>query len=140
MVAVPRVRRARCFLVYARAPQDLGPAQANRLFNEYVADPARGLALFHDHFIGAPGGVAVLYAATEAERSALADPGQLAGWTLQVHPLIFAYSPAALDEQIAYTVRAYRGGDWDALRREQRPRYGSAAAEARTAAEEPDQA
>lgn len=60
---------------------------------------------------------------------------QLAGWHVAVHPLIFSRSPAAFDEQIAFTLREYRQRDWETLQREQRPRYGNAGLEAQTAQE-----
>ena len=130
------IRRPRCFLVYALAPQGLDPAEANRLFNAYVADERRGLAVFHDHFIGEPGGAAVFFVETAEQRAALGDPGPLAGWGVDVRPLIYSFSPAAFDEQAAYTLRAYRQADWEALRRERRPRYGDPGKEAETAQED----
>jgi hypothetical protein len=54
---------------------------------------------------------------------------------VEVQPPVFSFSPAALDEQIAFTLRAYRRLEWDALRRERRPGFGSAAWEAETARE-----
>lgn len=50
--------------------------------------------------------------------------------------IIFSYSPAAFDEQTAFTVREYRGQDWEKLQREKRPSYGNPIREAETAAEE----
>lgn len=105
------IRNPRCFLVYALAPEGVSPAEANRLLNAYVADEGRGLAVHHDHFIGQPGGVAVFFAETAAQRAALADPGPLAGWRVEVRPLIFSRSPSGFDEQVAFTLRAYRKAD-----------------------------
>ena len=59
----------------------------------------------------------------------------LAGWTYSVQPLIFSRGPGAFDEQIAYTLRAYRDTDWDVLRQEERPSYGNPSDEAATAEE-----
>lgn len=129
------IRQPRCFLVYAIAPQNTRPPEANDRFNEYIADPRLPLVLFHDHFLGQQGGIAIFYAETEAERAALADPGPLAGWQISVHPLIYARTPAAFDEQIAYTLHRYRGADWEALQRENRPVYGSPAHESQTGEE-----
>lgn len=58
---VRQIRKPRCFLVYALAPQEIAPGEANRRFNEYVADrsPAE-------------------------EREALSLPGALEGWQIEV--------------------------------------------------------
>ncbi len=133
-----RIRHPRCFLVYALAPDGVSPSEANRLLNAYVADERRGLAVFHDHFIGQPGGVAVVFAETAEQRAALGDTGPLEGWRLEVRPLIYSRSPSGFDEQAAYTLRAYRRADWEQLRREQRPRYGDPAREVETAEEDVD--
>ena len=50
----------RCHLVYALAPDGTSAREANDLLNEYVADRSRGLAVWHDHFIGEHGGTVVL--------------------------------------------------------------------------------
>ncbi len=133
---VRRVRRPRCFLVYAIAPDGLPAAEANRQWNEFVADSHLPLAIFHDHFIGRPGGIAIFYVETESERNALFTHTHLTGWSLEYRPLVFSYSPGAFDEQIAFTLKTYRSTDWERLQKEQRPRYGSAAREAETAQED----
>jgi len=133
---VENIRNPRCFLVYALAPEGVSPAEANRLLNDYVADQRRGLAVFHDHFLGRPGGVAIFFAETAEQRAALADPGPLAGWRVEVRPLIYSRSPAGFDEQTAFTLRVYRKADWEKLRLEQRPRYGDPNKEAETAQED----
>ena len=43
---------SRCHLVYPLAPDGVSARGANDLLNEYVADESRGLALWHDHFLG----------------------------------------------------------------------------------------
>jgi hypothetical protein len=60
----------------------------------------------------------------------------LEGWQVEIRPLIFSHSPAAFDEQIAFTLRAYRGVSWDVLKRAARPAYGNPNREAETAQEE----
>jgi hypothetical protein len=135
MIAVHAIRKPRCFLVHALAPTTLGAAEANARFNAYVSDPDRGLSLWHDHFIGAPGGTAIFFAENDSERDALCQPAPLEDWAVSVHPLIFSHSPSAFDEQIAYTLRAYRNADWDALKLEARPQYGNPRLEAETAME-----
>ena len=81
----------------------------------------------------------MFYVDTVAERDALTaalqDGTHLAGWAVDLRPLIFSYSPAALDEQIDYTLRAYREQSWEALRQNQRPSYGDPRAEAESAQE-----
>ena len=131
-----RITKPRCFLVYALAPEGISPAQANRQFNDFVADKRLPLVLFHDHFIGQPGGVAVFFVETTQERDALVQCVSLNGWHIEIRPLIFSYSPAAFDEQTAYTIRQYRGQDWEQLQREKRPAYGNPAREAETATED----
>jgi hypothetical protein len=42
----------------------------------------------------------------------------------------------AFDEQIAFTLKAYRGIDWEGLQKEQRPSYGRPSREAETAQED----
>ena len=132
---LPNIQKPRCFVVYALAPEGLPAAKANELFNTYVADSKRGLALFHDHFIGQRGGVALFFLETDAEREVLQDLGELENWSVAIHPLIFSYSPAAFDEQIAFTLKAYRNADWEMLQQEQRPNYGNPRQEAKTAEE-----
>ena len=73
--------KRRCYLVYAIAPEGTPARDANVVFNEYIADPRRGLVVFHDHFIGDHGGVAVFDVRSESERNALADPAPLLGST-----------------------------------------------------------
>jgi len=91
-----RIRKPRCFLLYALAPSDLPAAEANRILNAFIGDPHLPLAIF----------------------------------------LIFAHSPSALDAQIAFTLRAYRGANSETLRKENRPAYGDPSREAETAEEE----
>lgn len=122
--------------MHALAPAGCTPEQSNRLFNQFITDPAKGLVLFHDHFIGAPGGVAVFFIESPEEREAIMTAGPLIDWTIDVRPLIFSHSPAAFDEQIRYTLEAYRDADWEVLRREQRPRYGDPARETATGEED----
>jgi hypothetical protein len=131
-----RIKKPRCFLVYALAPQGLGASEANHLFNEFISESSLPLALFHDHFIGQPGGLAIFFVETTAERDALLAQEFLKGWRVEYQPLIFSYSPAAFDEQIAFTLKAYRGIDWEGLQKEQRPAYGKPSLEAETAQED----
>lgn len=128
-------RQPRCVLVYALAPEGMGAAEANHRFNDFVADKSLPLVLFHDHFIGQAGGLAIFFVDGDAERDALASSNALEDWQVHMHPLIFARNPAAFDEQIAFTLRAYRGANWEQLQHEERPTYGDPRREAETAAE-----
>lgn len=131
-----RIRNPRCFLIYALAPEYMTAAEANRIFNEFIANAGLPLPIFHDHFIGRPGGIAIFHVDKPAERDTLLDQTDLDGWHVEYRPLIFSRSPAAFDEQVAFTLRAYRGKRWEDLRREKRPSYGNASREADTAEEE----
>lgn len=131
-----RISHPRCFLLYALAPDGLQASEANRILNAFIADPSLPLAIFHDHFIGQPGGLVVFYVETTRERDALLAQTYLAGWRVEVQPLIFSRSPSAFDEQIAFTLRAYRGMDWERLQKEQRPSFGNPGREAETAEED----
>ncbi len=131
-----RIRKPRCFLLYALAPDGMPAAEANRILNAFIGDPALPMAIFHDHFIGQPGGVVIFYVETPEERDALLTQKYLEGWHVEIQPLIFSYSPAAFDEQTAFTLRAYRNLNWEMLQKEKRPSYGNPGREAETAEEE----
>jgi hypothetical protein len=131
-----RITKPRCFLVYALAPEGMTAAQANDAFNEFVADRQLPLVVFHDHFIGQPGGMAVVFIENPDEQDRLRESGHLSGWQVEIQPLIFSFSPAAFDEQISFTLKAYRDQDWEKLQLEQRPSYGDPRREAQTAVED----
>ena len=133
---VKRISKPRCFLLYALAPSDLPAAEANRILNAFIGDPALPLAIFHDHFIGQPGGIVIFYVETAAERDGLLEQAYLDGWRVEIQPLIFSRSPSAFDEQIAFTLRAYSGANWETLQKDQRPSFGNPSREAETAEEE----
>jgi hypothetical protein len=131
-----RVRKPRCYLVYALAPESLPAAEANRIFNAFVADRTLPMAIFHDHFIGRAGGVAIFFIEDARSRDSLLAQRHLAGWRVEYRPMIFSSSPSAFDEQVAFTLKAYRDVNWESLQKEKRPAYGNAAREAETAEEE----
>ena len=99
----------RCVLVHALAPKGTTARQANDRLNEYVADRRRGLAAWHDHFVGVHGGAVVLDVQSDEERALLDDPGPLAGWRLSVHPLTFSLSAVGFASQTSFTLEQYRG-------------------------------
>jgi hypothetical protein len=101
----------RCYLIHALAPAGSTPREANDRLNEYVADTQRGLAVWHDHFLGEHGGAVVLEVRTEEERALLEDPGPLAGWRLTIHPLMYALTAVGFDALTAFTLERYRGVD-----------------------------
>jgi hypothetical protein len=100
---------SRCHLVYALAPAGVSAREANELLNEYVADRTRGLAVWHDHFVGDHGGAVVLDTRTDDEEARLQDPGPLEGWQLSVHPLTFSLSSVGFSAQTSFTLEQYRG-------------------------------
>ena len=100
---------SRCHLVYALAPSGVSAREANDLLNEYVADESRGLAVWHDHFVGAHGRAVVLDVRDQAEETRLADSGPLEGWELSVHPLTFSLSAVGFSAQTSFTLEQYRG-------------------------------
>ena len=99
---------ARCHLVYALAPAGVSAREANDKLNEYVADRSRGLAVWHDHFVGRHGGAVVLDTRDDEEEARLADPGPLEGWQLDVHPLTFSLSAVGFSAQTTFTLEQYR--------------------------------
>jgi hypothetical protein len=98
----------RCFLVHALAPEGMTAREANDRLNEYVADRRRGLAVWHDHFVGEHGGVVVFDVRAGEEQALLDDPGPLHGWRLSVHPLTFSLSAVGFAAQTSFTLERYR--------------------------------
>ena len=131
-----RIQKPRCFLVYALAPENLSAAEANHVFNDFIGDRNLPLVIYHDHFIGRPGGVAIFYVDRPEAQNALLNQKHLQGWQVDVQPLVFSYSPSAFDEQTAFTLETYRGLNWEELQKEKRPSYGDPRREAETAKEE----
>ena len=116
---------SRCHLVYALAPAGVSAHEANDLLNEYVADESRGLAVWHDHFVGEHGGAVVLDTRDEAEEARLQDAGPLEGWQLSIHPLTFSLSALGFSAQTRFTLEQYRGVSLEELAAEEPedPRY-----------------
>lgn len=105
----------RCILVYALAPEGTSAREANDQLNEYVADRRRGLAVWHDHFIGAHGGAVVFDVRSDEEEALLEDTGPLEDWQLSVHPLTFSLSAVGFSAQTSFTLEQYRGVRLDEL-------------------------
>jgi hypothetical protein len=98
----------RCHLVYALAPPGTSARHANDLLNEYVADRTRGLAVWHDHFVGEHGGAVVLEVHDEQEEARLEELGPLEGWHLRSHPLTFSLTGVGFSAQTSFTLEQYR--------------------------------
>ena len=115
----------RCYLVYALAPAGVGAADANEALNLYVADERRGLAVWHDHFIGEQGGAVVLAVRGDDERALLDDHGPLSGWRIAVHPLTFSLTAVGFAAQASLTLEEYRRVSLEELaaREPDDPRY-----------------
>jgi hypothetical protein len=105
----------RCHLVYALAPPRTSARTANDLLNEYVAERSRGLAVWHDHFVGEHGGAVVLDVRSDEEQKLLADPGPLDGWRLSAHPLTFSLTAVGFSAQTSFTLEQYREVSLDEL-------------------------
>ena len=96
----------RCWVVWADAPDGTSMRAANDAVNAFVAEPTRGMLLFHDHFGDRPGGMAVFAIETEEELASLREDGPLDGWTVRRHPLIFAEGELGFLNQIDFTMIA----------------------------------
>jgi len=133
-----RAKRPRCYLLYAMAPSGFTMRQANDAINAMTGDRDLPLAVFHDHFLDAPGGTIVFHVTEAAgiDRIEAACARQLGNWRIELRPLIFSFNPAAFDEQIAYTLGIYQGQDWESLRKQKRPAYGNPSHEAVSGIEE----
>ena len=105
----------RCHLLHALAPAGTSAREANDLLNEYVADRSRGLAVWHDHFVGEHGGAVVLEIRTDDEEARLGEPGPLEGWSLRTHPLTFSLTGVGFSAQTSFTLEQYRGVSLDEL-------------------------
>jgi hypothetical protein len=113
--------KERCHLVYALAPEGVNASEANDLLNEYIGDRSRGIVVYHDHFIGRHGGVAVFEVRTDEEEAKLADPGPLAGWHLETYPLTFSLTAVGFVGQTEFTLRNYAGTTLEELEAAERP-------------------
>jgi hypothetical protein len=113
--------KERCYLVYARAPEGVGAGAADDLFNEYIADRGRGLCVYHDHFIGHHGGVAIFAVRTEREHAALSTAGPLEGWRIEAHPLTFSLTAMGFAAQIDFTLEEYRGTSLEEIAAQEQP-------------------
>lgn len=130
-------KKPRCVFMYAIAPAGFNPAKANTAVNTLIARKDIPLCVYHDHFIGQPGGIGIFDIRDLAEVDGLvkACAEELNEWNVDIRPLIFSHNPGALDEQIRYTLSAYGGTDWNVLKQENRPSYNTSE-EANSASDE----
>ena len=113
---IVRFMSERCYLVYALAPAGTSARDANDRFNDYVGDERRGICVFHDHFVGQHGGVAVFDIRSDEELAAVRDPGPIGGWDIHVRGLTFALTAVGFAAQMKFTLDQYRGTTLEALR------------------------
>lgn len=113
--------KERCHLVYALAPEGVSAREANDVLNEYIGDRSRGVVVYHDHFIGRHGGVAVFEVRSEEEEAKLTDPGPLEGWQLESYPLTFSLTAVGFVGQAEFTLRNYAGTTLDELEAAEQP-------------------
>jgi hypothetical protein len=111
----------RCYLVYAVAPAGTSARHANDRFNDYIADDRRGVCVFHDHFVGEHGGVAVFDVGGDDELAVVHEPGPLVGWDIRVQGLTFALTAVGFAAQMEFTLDQYRGTTLEALRATETP-------------------
>ncbi len=108
--------KPRCYLVYALAPEAVPMGDADRVFNDFIAQPGYGLVLYHDHFIDCTGGCAIFWTENEDQYHALTGAAELTGWRVAVHPLTFSDSGSGFLAQIEFTLKHYRGMSVENLR------------------------
>ena len=135
---IATAKKPRLFLLYTIAPEGFHPSKANQVINNLIASDDTPLCIYHDHFLGQPGGIAIFDVKhlDEVDKLAQAINDNLPDWNSDLKPLIFSFNPAAFDQQIAYTTSAYGKQDWNALKQEKRPSYGDPRKEVETASEE----
>ena len=59
-IEVIKAKKPRLHMLYAMAPEDCKPSEANRLINNIIASEQTPLCIYHDHFLGKAGGIAFL--------------------------------------------------------------------------------
>jgi hypothetical protein len=91
------------------APEGTPARRANERFNAFVEDAARGLVVYHDHFVERHGGVAVFHVQDQEELRCLSDPGPLDGWEISLHSLTFSLTAVGFAAQVDFTLDRYRG-------------------------------
>ncbi len=102
--------KKKCYVMIAYAPHGMSLSDADIAFNNFISDETRGMVLFHDHFVGRPGAIALFYIDSGRELEALQKKGgPLNEWEMQVFSLTFAEIPIEFLYQIDFTMGVYRG-------------------------------
>jgi hypothetical protein len=101
--------KKKCYAVIAYSPKGVTLGEANNALNGFISDRSRGLVLFHDHFVGRSGGIAIFYVDSDEEFQHLHNLGSLKEWEIEIFPLTFAESPTEFLYQIDFTIGSYRG-------------------------------
>lgn len=104
-----RFLKAKCYAVVAYAPASSSIREADLAFNRFIENPEYGVGLYHDHFVGAPGGVAIYYVESQQELDGLGSHRALETWDVKIHPLTFTEKPLELLYQMDFTLGVYRG-------------------------------
>lgn len=102
-----REKDKRCYVLIGYAPKGTTFRKANLALNEFISDKSLGLVLFHDHFMGTPGGIALFSVDDAQQLAALQQRGPLKGWRIKIHPLIFAENPVEFLYQSDFTMTVY---------------------------------
>jgi hypothetical protein len=101
--------RPKCYAVIAYPPKGTSMSKANLALNDFIGDKKIGLPLYHDHFVGVPGGFAIVYVESADSYENLRRNNALKGWNVKVHPLTFTGNPVEMLYQIDFTMTVYRG-------------------------------
>jgi len=81
--------KEKCYAVIAFAPKNMSLHDADTVFNEFISDSSRGTVLYHDHFVGRAGGIAIFHVSSEGELRQLQNESCLNGWDVMICPLTF---------------------------------------------------
>lgn len=101
--------KPKCYAVIAYSPSSLSIRDAARIFNHFLENRQNGTVLYHDHFVGASGAIAIFYLESLAEFESLSRHSELGEWNVEIHPLIFTEKPVEMLYQMDYTMSVYRG-------------------------------
>ncbi len=101
--------KKKCYAVIAFAPTKMSMNDADVAFNEFIADKSKGLVLFHDHFLGRIGALAIFFIENQKQLDSLQDDRPIKGWELQIFPLTFTELPIEFLYQTDFTLGVYRG-------------------------------
>jgi hypothetical protein len=101
--------KKKCYVLIAYSPGGMSLSEADVAFNEFISDKSNGMVLFHDHFVGRSGGIAIFFVDSQGELDSLQSKERLKDWELQIYPLTFTEIPVEFLYQIDFTMGVYRG-------------------------------